>query len=80
MTSQVRHNFQASQAVDWADDVPTPIILSQVDNMSGCCPQVDTRNSYNFDFNTSSYLGRGGYKTWRSWVLSGVIFRIQELH
>ena len=75
MTSQVRHNFQASQAVDWADDVPTPSFLSRVDKMSGFGPQVDTLIYYNFDFNTSSYLGRGGFKTWRSWVLSGVILK-----
>ena len=39
MTSQLRHNFQASQAVHGADDIMTPR-FSQVNSLSICGPQV----------------------------------------
>ena len=42
MTSQLRHFFQASQAVHGADDVTTPPFKSQVHSLRVCGPQVDT--------------------------------------
>ena len=46
MTSQLHRNLLASQAVHGADDITTPIFLSQVNDMSICCPQVDSFNYY----------------------------------
>ena len=42
MTSQLRHNFQASQAVHGAEDIKAPHIYSQVNSLSICAPQVET--------------------------------------
>ena len=42
MTSQLCHNFQASQAVHWADYIRTPNFEILVNSMSTCGPQVDT--------------------------------------
>ena len=47
MTSQLRHNFRASQTVHGADDVMTPHFHSQVNSMSVCGPQADTLIYYN---------------------------------
>ena len=40
MTSQLRHNFLASQAVHGADDVITPHFKSQVDSLGVCGPKL----------------------------------------
>ena len=42
MTSQLGHNFQASQAEHGADDIHIPQFKSQVNSLSICGPQVDT--------------------------------------
>ena len=42
MTSQLRHKFQASQALHTADYISTPHFLSLVNSLSICGPQVDT--------------------------------------
>ena len=42
MTSQLRHFFQAIQAVHVADDITTPQFLSQVNSLRVCGTQVDT--------------------------------------
>ena len=36
MTSQLRHNFAASQAVHGADDITAPHFYSQVNSLSFC--------------------------------------------
>ena len=41
MILQLRHNFQACQAVHGADDITTPIFYSQINSVSVCNPQVD---------------------------------------
>ena len=46
MTSQLRQNFHASQAVDRANDVTTLNFKSQVNSTSVCSPQVDALIDY----------------------------------
>ena len=40
MTSQICYNFQACQAVHWAEDITTLHFQSQVYSLSVCGPQV----------------------------------------
>ena len=42
MTSQLRQNFQASQAVHRADDIATPHFWIQVNSLSVSAPRADT--------------------------------------
>ena len=44
MTSQLRHNFQASQAVHEAVDITALHFQTQVNSLSVCGPQVDALN------------------------------------
>ena len=48
MTPQLCHNFQASQAVHWADDITTPNFEILVNSMSTCGPQVDALIYYSW--------------------------------